>query len=109
LSLEDILNDLGCEVVARAMTIASALPIAREGTFDIAVLDVNVAGHRIDPVADALAGRGVPFLFTTGYGRSSLPERHLQSSLVAKPYVADDLQWAMLEAFRSAGAAAAST
>ena len=70
LTLQDLLAELGCEVVASALRIDDAL--AKGGTlaFDIAILDVNVAGERIDPVADLLAGRGLPFFFTTGYNRT---------------------------------------
>ena len=46
--------------------------------FDAPILDVNVAGERIDPVADLLANRGMPFLFVTGYGRASMPAAHRQ-------------------------------
>jgi CheY-like chemotaxis protein len=94
-SLQDMLAELGCEVVASALRVDEAL--AKGGTlaFDVAILDVNVAGERIDPVADLLASRGVPFVFTTGYNRASLPRAHRERALVSKPYRAVELQVAL--------------
>jgi DNA-binding response OmpR family regulator len=63
-----------------------ALKAAREEPLDAAVLDVNLAGERVDPVADALAERGVPFLFMTGYGRNMLPAEHADRPALAKPF-----------------------
>ena len=94
-SLQDMLEDLGCEVVASALRIDDALAMGGTLAFDIAILDVNVAGERIDPVADLLASRGVPFVFASGYNRASLPRAHRERTLVAKPYRAAELQVAL--------------
>lgn len=94
-SLQDMLVDLGCEVVASALRIDDALAKGRALAFDVAILDVNVAGERIDPVADLLARRGVPFVFTTGYDRASLPRAHRERTLIAKPYRTAELQVAL--------------
>ena len=94
-ALQDMLADLGCEVVASALRIDEALAKGRVMAFDVAILDVNVAGERIDPVADLLVGRGVPFVFTTGYNRASLPRAHRERTLVAKPYRVADLRAAL--------------
>src|SRR5260221_4468523 len=75
-NLQDMLEDLGCEVVASALRIDEALAKGGELAFDVAILDVNVAGERIDSVADLLASRGVPFFFATGYDANSLPAAH---------------------------------
>src|SRR5450631_1110785 len=72
--LEDMLADLGYEVAAAAGTIAEATEAATNGQFDAAILDVNVDGREIYPVADILANRGVPFIFVSGYGEDSLIE-----------------------------------
>ena len=63
-----------------------ALKAAREEPLDAAVLDVNLAGERVDPVAEALAERGVPFLFMTGYDRDMLPAEHADRPALAKPF-----------------------
>lgn len=94
-TLQDMLAELGCEVVASALRIDDALVKGGALAFDVAILDVNVAGQRIDPVADLLASRGVPFVFTTGYDRTSLPQAHRQRTLIAKPYRTVELQVAL--------------
>jgi CheY-like chemotaxis protein len=63
----DMLDELGAQVVGPAATIAAGLSLAEEAEIDAAVLDVNVRGSRIDPVADALSARNIPFVFGTGY------------------------------------------
>ena len=70
--LEDMLADLGYEVAAAVGTIAEASDVAANAQFDVAILDVNVDGKEIYPVADILAKRGLPFVFVTGYGEGSL-------------------------------------
>ena len=70
--VEDMLTDMGSNVIGPAATIEAALRLARSEELDAAVLDVNVRGERIDPVAEALMARGVPVLFATGYGEVRL-------------------------------------
>jgi CheY-like chemotaxis protein len=84
--LEDMLSDFGCVLAAEAGTIESALAAVREAQFDVAVLDVNVEGALITPVAAALAARGVPFVFATGYGARGLPEGFTDRPVVQKPF-----------------------
>ena len=66
--LEGMLEDLGCRVVDWAGTVPAALSLAQDAEMDGALLDVNVGGKMVYPVADALAARGIPFVFVTGYG-----------------------------------------
>ena len=94
-TLQDMLEGLGCHVVESALRVEEALVKLVALEFDVAVLDVNVAGHRIDPVADLLADRGLPFLFASGYGRGSLPAAHRGRVLLTKPYRTADLQAAL--------------
>jgi CheY-like chemotaxis protein len=94
-TLQDMLERLGCRVVESALRVDEALAKLAALDFDVAVLDVNVAGHRIDPVADLLAARGMPFFFSSGYGRSSLPAAHRERVLLAKPYRTADLKAAL--------------
>jgi CheY-like chemotaxis protein len=93
--LQDLLADWGCDVVASAMHIGDAVDKARTLQFDIAVLDVNLAGNPVDPVADLLAKRGIPFVFATGYGLASLPAGHDSRTVLTKPYSADELKRAL--------------
>jgi DNA-binding response OmpR family regulator len=97
LALEDMLTEHGCIVVGAASTVASALLLAASEEIDVALLDVSVGPERVDPVAELLAGRDCPFIFTTGYGRAGLPEAHASRAIVEKPFYADEV----IDALRS--------
>jgi CheY-like chemotaxis protein len=68
LLIEDMLTDLGHEVVGLAMRLPQAMELAATAIVDLAILDVNLDGRMSFPVADLLSARGVPFVFATGYG-----------------------------------------
>jgi CheY-like chemotaxis protein len=91
MSFEDMLIELGYEVVGIASRLDSALAMAREVDFDVAMLDVNLAGDRSFPVADLLIARGIPFLFATGYGPEGIDEAYRGRLVLQKPFLADDL------------------
>ncbi|MFC7734545.1 response regulator [Roseomonas sp. GCM10028921] len=89
---EDIADDLrtaGWEVLGPVPTVADAVSLieaaASDGGIAAAVLDVNLQGERVTPVADALAAIGVPFLFATGYETDCERGRHLDAPLIVKP------------------------
>ena len=88
--VEDMLMDMGSDVVGPAATIEAALTLARAEAIDAAILDVNVRGERIDPVADALMARGVPVLFATGYGEVKLASG-ATATVIDKPYTQEKL------------------
>ena len=89
--LEDMLADLGCQVVASARHLEDALRLAHDTVADVALLDVNIAGRRIDPVAELIAARGIPIVFVTGYEARSLPQGIARSTRVGKPFRATEL------------------
>ena len=89
--LEDMLDDLGCAVVGPAASLQKGLELARSAAVDAAVLDVNLAGEKVFPIADVLTERGIPFVFATGYGRAGLREQDTARPVVQKPYSAQDL------------------
>ena len=95
MTLEDMLADLGLRVVVSAQHVDEALRLAREVEVDVALLDVNVAGRRIDPVAEVLAARRIPILFVSGYEPASLPRGHAVAGRLAKPFQLDDLSAAL--------------
>jgi CheY-like chemotaxis protein len=95
--LEDMLADLGYEVAAAVGTIAEASEIATAGDFSAAILDVNLDGKEIFPVADILAKRGLPFVFVTGYGENSLPAPYGDRPALQKPFQAERLKSALEE------------
>ena len=88
--VEDMLAELGSVVVGPAATIPAALALVKSEVIDAAVLDVNVRGERIDPVAEALFARGVPVLFATGYGEVRLAKAH-KAAVIDKPYTQEKL------------------
>ena len=61
-------------------------------TSTAAILDVNVDGEEIFPVADILAKRGLPFVFVTGYGERSLPEPYRDRPALQKPFQVEQLK-----------------
>jgi len=93
--LEDMLADFGCRVVGPAPTIAEAMPLASGAEIDAAVLDLNLGGDPIFPVADALKARGVPFVFASGYGSGGLSEAHRGAPMLQKPFRQADLERAL--------------
>lgn len=86
MNIQDMLADLGCESVISAATVDEALALLDTQVIDAAMLDVNLNGERSYPVADALARRGVPFLFSSGYGGLVLPEAYRVLPMLTKPF-----------------------
>lgn len=99
--VEDMLAELGHEVVGPAMRLEAALSLARNATIDIAVLDVNLGGAKSFPIADVLKGRGIPFLFATGYGRKGVDAAYKDAIVLDKPFEVVMLQHAFNEVLRS--------
>lgn len=93
--LEERLRSLGCDVVGPAATVAEALEMLAVEPVDVAVLDVNIAGEKVFPVADELEARGVPFIFATAYGAAGIADRHGQKSVLDKPYQERALEHAL--------------
>lgn len=96
--LEEFLDELGCVVVATAARLGDALAKAGSLVVDVAVLDVNLAGVMSYPVAEALQARGVPFVFSTGYGASGLPDALRGALVLSKPYRQRQLAEALIMA-----------
>ena len=97
--VEDMLLELGCTVVGPVHALAEALELARtEPGLDAALLDVNLAGQPVFPVADALREKGVPAIFSTGYGDAGLRDIDRGSPVLQKPFRAGDLARALGEA-----------
>ena len=90
-NLEDMLADLGCVVVGPAAGIDQALAMIGAEAIDAALLDVNLEGRPSYPVADALAVRGVPFAFSTGYESESLRKGYRTIPSLRKPFSRSDV------------------
>ncbi len=91
MNLEMTLEDLGCSAVSAAGSVAGALSLIGQHSFDAAIIDINLGGDKSYPVADKLMERGIPFAFSTGNGdhgdRSDLDDR----PMLKKPYLTADL------------------
>lgn len=84
--IEDGLSEEGCDVVGPVSQLEEALKAASSEAIDAALLDVNLGGKPVYPVADALAKRGVPFAFLTGYGEGGIDEAYRQRPMLRKPF-----------------------
>lgn len=81
------LQETGAEIVGMAATVEQALALLEANPeLDGALVDINLRGVRAYPVADALALRGVPFVFTTGYGSPVIPDRYRNVAVLQKPF-----------------------
>jgi CheY-like chemotaxis protein len=84
--VEDMVHDFGSEVVGPVARIDDAVNLAQSADLDAAILDINVGGSVIFPVADVLSERGIPFIFATGYGSQGLPSRFRNRLTLFKPF-----------------------
>jgi DNA-binding NarL/FixJ family response regulator len=84
--IEDMVLDSGCEIVGPAARLDRALTLALQENIDIGLLDINVDGSVVFPVADVLRFRGIPFIFSTGYDFRALPERFNDCPTLSKPF-----------------------
>jgi two-component SAPR family response regulator len=78
-------------LAGEAGRIDEAMTLARQGEFDVAILDVNLNGQPISPVVEVLVKRGLPFVFATGYGARGVPEPYRQSPTLQKPFQTEAL------------------
>ncbi len=87
----DMLTELGYRVAAEAGEISEAIRLAQCTEYDLAILDVNVNGKVISPVAELIQARNRPFIFATGYGSSGLPEEFRDRPALQKPFQIETL------------------
>jgi CheY-like chemotaxis protein len=104
--LRQALEDAGAVVLGPVPLLKDALAlIGQHAQIDAAVLDVNLGGEMVWPAADLLSGRGVPFLLTTGYERSSVPRRHAHVTRCEKPVDPGEIARALARDLRAHEAA----
>lgn len=87
----DMLEELGHSVAAEAGEIGEAVKLVQSTEFDLAILDVNVNGKVITPVAELISARNLPFIFATGYGSSGLPQEYRDRPALQKPFQLETL------------------
>ncbi len=93
----DLLEELGCEVLGPAPTMAAARTTIDAESFDAAVMDVHIRGERVFPLCDLLKARGIPFLLTSGYADWQLPDELGQTPRLQKPYTIAQMEQALAE------------
>ncbi len=103
--IEDELRDAGATVLGPALCVNDAVRLIEAATADggisAAVLDINLEGRHVEPVADRLAALGVPFVFATGYGEGCYTGGHRAAPILSKPFSPESLV-AIIEALASA-------
>ena len=87
--LEDFLETLGHSIHASCDNLPDALEACAKGGFDLAILDVNLKGELVWPVAEALSDRGVPFVIASGGHVEPPPASFANAPLLEKPYTID--------------------
>jgi CheY-like chemotaxis protein len=102
LMIEDMLADMGCTIVCSAASVSQALKCVEAGGFDFALLDVNLGEGSGVTVADALAPRGIPYAFASGYGQAGVPERLHSVPIIRKPFTGAQLEQFLRQGLLSA-------
>jgi CheY-like chemotaxis protein len=105
MTAEDMIEEMGCVVAGVAASIPEALAHAEAGAFDVVLLDINLNGAASTAVAELLAARALPFIFTTGYGPSGPAPGFANIPVVPKPYRADQIGLAICHVLGRASAA----
>jgi DNA-binding NtrC family response regulator len=90
MALEDLLTISGFAVVGPASSLKQGMRLIEEQTVDGAVLDINLRGEMVFPLADALAARSIPFVYVTGYGKLLRAANH-GHPVLQKPYDSQQL------------------
>jgi len=100
--IEEALTDRQCTIVGPYSRVSDALEAARTLAVDAAVLDINLAGTMVYPVAEVLSARGIPFLLLSGYGSEAVAVKHASWRVCSKPFRLEDLIAMLAEQIASA-------
>ena len=107
--MEDLLRSLGVEDVYICADAASALEVVRSSPIDCAVLDLRVRDGSSTEVADALAEKGIPFVFSSGTELGEIDARHAGRPMISKPFLDDDFRLVVLDTWTLARSQQASS
>lgn len=95
LDIQEALSNIGCETLHAAGSLDDAIEWARKIEADFAVIDVNIKGERVYPVARILKERALPFIFCTGYDQAHLDPEWADQPIIYKPFSVDELAAAL--------------
>lgn len=98
--IEEYLAEFGCIVAVSARRVDKGLESLKDLDIGAAVLDVNVAGESVSPIAEVLDGRNIPFIFASGYGARGVEARWTGRPVLQKPFTSNDLRSALLACLR---------
>ncbi|HVV61028.1 MAG TPA: response regulator [Pseudolabrys sp.] len=99
MDVETMVSDAGYRVLGPVTSIAEAMRVASTSVIDAAILDINLQGQPVFPLADILASSSIPFVVLSGHQREMLPERHRDRPFIQKPYRVEELLAALKELF----------
>lgn len=105
--LEELLDELGCSIAAGIGTVDEGLAFARTGQFDLAILDVNLKGKQVWPLADQLLSEGRRFIIASGDAGRDIQARYPDAIFLSKPYDLDGLHRALSAALAGQGSQSA--
>lgn len=98
-ALVSALSAAGARIIGPAASVEDAMKFVEDGTpFHVAILDINLMGKQVFPVADSLVQRDTPFVFVTGYDVDVIPERHRGAAQIVKPAPVEQLFRALIAA-----------
>lgn len=89
--LVQMVEELGHRVIAEAGSVDDGRSVAQIEEYDLAILDINLQGINVRPVAEAVRRRGLPFFFLSGYGSSGVPHGFEGTPVLVKPCTLDKL------------------
>ena len=90
--MRDLLTELGISVVGPLCSVAETVSVLSAQEFDCAILDLNLGGNPVYPLADLLTERAIPFFFVTGYGSESIDPRFAAIPVLQKPIAREALE-----------------
>jgi CheY-like chemotaxis protein len=93
--IELMLEDLGYGTAYHASGVDAGVQFAMTGAYDVAILDINIMGGTSFPIAAAIAHRGIPFMFCSGYGRMGIPQAWADQPCLTKPFSAEQMDCAL--------------
>ena len=90
--LVEMVEELGHRVVAEAGSVMVGRSLAEIAEYDLAILDINLQGFSVEPIAEAIRDRGLPFFFLSGYGSAGVPDGFRRERMLHKPCTPEELR-----------------